>query len=368
MTLKTNRIRHLYRSEFSCFVELAFRALHPNVEYLDHWLNQVLCRALERCFHGDTKRLIINLPPRYLKSFTASIAFPAWVLARRPEAKILCVSGTTGLAITQHLEAKELMTHPRYKAIYPHVRVQEKGRSLRLVGGGSRSGFTATGGITGRGADFTILDDPLPPNSTNDENRRESLNGWFDQNVEQRLDRKSSGVIIVVMQRLHIDDLTAHLMRHEGWELLSFPAIAEKEEKYSPLFGDRILREKGEALNPGLATREQLRETMLSVGAINFMSQYQQKPYPPGKGDFRAGCWSSLREGVEWTPDQPDPILAFMRRPEEDILLHTVFGEGDHPWPDDMRTKMTILEWVKFNEKVMKWQRDMGFEQEDLPT
>ena len=76
---------------------------------------------------------------------------------------------------------------------------------------------------------------------------------------------------------------------------------------------------------------------MHNMRAIPFMSQYQQKPYPKGNGGRRYGTWSSLRKGIPWKVGEPEPIWAFANIAEERILDHTVFGIGEHPWPDDMR-------------------------------
>ena len=70
-------------------------------------------------------------------------------------------------------------------------------------------------------------------------------------NIYQRLNDKTKGVVIVVMQRLHVDDLTGHLLKQEGWELLNLPAIATEDERYPRLYGDRVIRRKGDALHPG---------------------------------------------------------------------------------------------------------------------
>ncbi len=97
-------------------------------------------------------------------------------------------------------------------------------------------------------------------------------------------------------------------------------------------------------LNPAREDRDQLRAAMLRMGAQAFMAQYQQAPYGPGEGGGRRGWYTSLREGVPWTPDQGKPVSCFRSMPQERILLHTLFGEGEHPWPSDMR-HMTLEEW-----------------------
>jgi hypothetical protein len=219
------------------------------------------------------------------------------------------------------------MSHPSYRAVFPHVRWSESSQTIRLAHGGSRGAHVASpgGGITGRGADIIIIDDPLGASHADDDSRREQINRWYDQNIYQRLNDKAKGVVIVVMQRLHIDDLAGHLLKQEGWEHLSLPAIANEDERYPRLYGDQIVRRQGEALHPGLEDRDQYRQMMQDMGAVSFMSQYQQHPYPPGKGRGYHGAITIL-------PKDPRTPLShggmfFSHLSEERILLEKVFGE-----------------------------------------
>ena len=334
-------VMDMYRNDLPSFLEFAFRTLHPNREYLHHWIIEVLGGYLQRCYQGECKRLIINMPPRYLKSMCTSIAFPAWVLAHRPEATFMCITGNRGLVEDHEIWTRDLMTHPRYRALFPHVRLSESDHGIRLIQGGSRNGFMPTRSITGRGADFIIIDDPSPAGLADDRIHFEYVNNWFDQNIYQRLDDKDKGVIIVVMQRLHINDLTGHLLKKEGWELLNLPAIAEEDERHPLPFGNWITRSKDEALHPGIEDWSRLREVMKHISAKAFMAQYQQKPYPPGEGGAHGGWFTYAPPGKEYDSG----FMPFLGRvQEEDLVLGTLFGEEGHPrpyvWPE-----YTIDEW-----------------------
>jgi hypothetical protein len=107
--------------------------------------------------------------------------------------------------------------------------------------------------LTGRGADYIIIDDPLKSDEALSETTRNGVNNWFDHTVYSRLNNKQDGRIIIVTQRLHEDDLVGHLLRQGGWELLKFPAIAEETESHTVenLYGTmRFVRLRGEALHP----------------------------------------------------------------------------------------------------------------------
>jgi hypothetical protein len=249
------------------------------------------------------------------------------------------------------------MSHPKYRALFPHVRITETATKISLPHGGSRSALTPTGALTGRGADLIIIDDPQGAHEADDQAKSTAVRTWYDRNIYQRLDDKEGGVIILVMQRLAQDDLTAHLLDHGGWELLSLPAIATKDEQFLRVFDDHVVRRKGEALNPVREDLDQLRKAMHQMGAQAFMAQYQQEPCPPGEACERANeltddpllprpPYRKLGKGL-FVPapassapmgDLPDPVLwapqpggqeTFLRdQTTHELLLHGGRGGG----------------------------------------
>jgi predicted phage terminase large subunit-like protein len=147
---------------------------------------------------------------------------------------------------------------------------------------------TSVGGaFTGRGADFIIIDDPLKPDEALSETQRNTVNDWFDHTLVSRLNDQRTGCIILIMQRLHEDDLVGHVLAQGGWRLLKFPAIAEENESYeinTPYGLDRFERKIGEALHPARESREELDQRRCVHGEYNFAGQYQQAPAPLGGG------------------------------------------------------------------------------------
>jgi predicted phage terminase large subunit-like protein len=150
--------------------------------------------------------------------------------------------------------------------------------------GGYRLSTSVGGVVTGRGADLIIGDDPMKADDALSEARRQSVNIWYDNTLRSRLNRQDDGAIVVVMQRLHTDDLVAHLQETEHWELVSFPVIAEREEHYelaSPYGRRRIHRPAGEVLHPALLSASVLDGLRRSMTEYNFAAQCQQDPQPP---------------------------------------------------------------------------------------
>jgi predicted phage terminase large subunit-like protein len=250
---------------------------------------------------GGTKRLIVNIPPRHLKSLAASIALPAWLLGHDPRLQIVNATYAQDLSEAFARDCRAVIASAWYRALFPtRLRAARPPlRELITTRGGSRIATSVGGVLTGRGADVILIDDPLKPADAMSESRRGSVNSWFDGTLFSRLNDKTKGSIVIVMQRLHEDDLVGHVLEQEGWEILSFPAIAEADETHDIItpFGPKTFqRGEGEALHPErepLAALERIRAT---IGEANFAGQYQQRPAPAGGGMIREAWFPRFLE------------------------------------------------------------------------
>jgi hypothetical protein len=150
---------------------------------------------------------------------------------------------------------------------------------------GTRMATSVGGVLTGRGADLIILDDPLTPDDALSESRRTAVNEWYENTLLNRLNDKAKGCIIIIMQRLHQDDLVGHVLEQDRWEVLSFPAIAERDEIHiiADIYGTRQFRRRArEALHPERESRATYDTIRRTIGEYNFASQYRQDPAPLG--------------------------------------------------------------------------------------
>jgi phage terminase large subunit-like protein len=152
-----------------------------------------------------------------------------------------------------------------------------------LTARGFRLATSIGGTLTGRGGDTIIIDDPLKPDDALSEAKRTGANNWFTNTLLSRLDDKTTGAIIVVMQRVHMDDMTGFLLgQSDEWTVLSLPAIADSHQTIV-LTGGRIhTRRPGDVLSPKREPREILDALRLQIGSDAFYAQYQQSPVPPG--------------------------------------------------------------------------------------
>jgi predicted phage terminase large subunit-like protein len=237
-----------------------------------------------RC--GEIKRLIINMPPRSLKSIASSVAFPAFVLGHDPTRRIICVSYSTDLAYKHSNDFRAVLTTPWYRTIFPNTLIgpyRDSEIEIELTRRGFRLATSVGGTLTGRGGDIIIIDDPLKPIDAVSDVKRKAVNEWISNTVVSRLDDKRTGVILIVMQRVHLDDLTGFVLgQSEEWTVLSLPAIADQFERI-PLARDEFYhRRPGEVLSPEREPMEVLEQLRLQMGSDLFSAQYQQAPVPPG--------------------------------------------------------------------------------------
>jgi predicted phage terminase large subunit-like protein len=284
----------LLRNDLSTFIERAFVELNPETELAWSKHIEVMAAKLEACRRGEIRRLIVNLPPRSLKSHCVSVAFPAFVLGHNPSAQVICASYGQDLSDKLARDCRTLMASKFYRNVFPKTRLSQDKQSINdfmTTAQGFRMSTSIGGVLTGRGGDIIILDDPLKPDDALSEVRRNAVNNWYDNSLLSRLNNKRTGVIILVMQRLHQDDLVGHVQEQGDWEVLSFPAIAEEDEtfEYETIFGTKhYMRKSGEPLQPEREDLETLARIKRQINEYNFASQYQQNPMPAGGAMVKA--------------------------------------------------------------------------------
>jgi len=279
----------MLRSDFSSFLHRCFLTLNPGMPFLPNWHIDAIAHQLERVRAGEITRLIVNLPPRYLKSQMISVAFPAFLLGRDPRRRIIGISYGTDLASKHASDFRSIVQSSWYRQAFSQMRLARTvDADVYTTKRGFRKATSVSAALTGFGGDCFIIDDPQKPVDAQSETQRNQLNQWFSNTLISRLDNKDTGIIIVVMQRVHLNDLTGYLTENSGgWTVLSLPAIAEVDDSIAIGEGTYHLRRAGEALHPAhesLAALERLRK---DVGSDIFAAQYQQSPVPPGGSMIR---------------------------------------------------------------------------------
>ena len=274
----------ILRRDFGKFLHRCFLWLNPGATFLPNWHIRAIAYQLERIRRGEITRLIINLPPRYLKSITVSVAFPAYLLGLDPQRKIIAISYGDDLSAKHASDFRSVVNSAWFQRAFRKMHIA---RNTELEVMTTRRGFrkatSVMGPLTGLGGDLVIIDDPQKPIDAQSEPRRNSVNQWLSNTLLSRLDNKQTSAIIVVMQRVHMDDLSGYLANSpEKWEVLNLPAIAEEDVSIPIGPNECHHRKAGEALHPAHESIETLRKLQQTLGPDTFDAQYQQSPVPAG--------------------------------------------------------------------------------------
>jgi predicted phage terminase large subunit-like protein len=269
------------RQDLGTFTAKVFSTVSPGHIYLHNWHIDAVTYALTQTHQGNTRRLIVTQPPRSLKSLLASVSFVAWSIGHDPSKRFACVSYSHELAGSFARQFRIVVTSDWYRGLFPTVRLtKDTETECVTTKGGGRFALPVGGSFTGRGGDVIIIDDPIKADDAQSEKARRAVNDWYTTTLSTRLDNKQTGAIILVMQRLHEDDLAGKLLRENGWHHLDLPAIAENDQDILVGPGAVHRRRKGEVLHPARESLALLEEIRREMGSLTFSAQYLQRPVP----------------------------------------------------------------------------------------
>lgn len=285
MALSPNKRSDLY-ADLNAFSRHMFRAKR-NIDMLDNWHQVSICDALEQVLLGNTNRLIINVPPRSGKTEIAVKTFIAWAMGLAPDSEFIHASYSKRLATANAYDIRAMMQHEAYRLVFPWLRLQDDSKAkdeFRTTAGGIVYATGAEGTITGYGASkmrdsfggAIIIDDPHKAGEATSPVMRQSVIDWYQSTIQSRLN-KPDGPIIVIMQRLHEDDLSGWLLgggSGEKWNSLVIPARDESGQSFWP-----------EQFPPEMLDRLELTSPYVFAG------QYMQRPAPLGGGIFKDEWW-----------------------------------------------------------------------------
>ncbi|CAI27848.1 Conserved hypothetical protein [Ehrlichia ruminantium str. Gardel] len=281
--------------DFLSFLKLCFNTASSTNYIINNWHIKVIADRLEAALNGKINRLIINMPPRYAKSLCVSIAWPSWIFGLNPQAKIIVASYSQILSEKLSLDNRYILQSEWYKKLFPHVilsKDQNTKQKFQTLQRGYRFATSVGGSITGEGGDFLIIDDPMNPLQALSKTYRQRVCNWFEQSLMTRLNDRKHSVVVVVMHRLHTEDLTGYLLSkklHNKWHVLSLPAIAEKKHiiysiaypwkfKYKKKVKNILhIRKEGDFLYWKYG-KKYINELKSELGSYAFAAQYQQNP------------------------------------------------------------------------------------------
>lgn len=336
----------------------AWRTFDP-ATYVHNWHIDALADHLTGVTRGHIKRLCITEPPRTMKSSMVCCSWPPWIWSQ-PSAKRGPLSGPhvkfigtaydpKKLAIRDASKSRRIIDSPWYQDRWGdrfHILKDRDTSSMyENSAGGFRFSTSIGGGLTGEGGDILVVDDPINAKKANWDSAREAVNTWWDETVPTRLNDLQTGAFVIIMQRLHEDDLVGHVLtKEDDWVHLNlpmefdpaldtrtwFPGYSE-EEGDEPLFEDPR-KEAGELLWPERFPEDVVDKLKTSLGPYAAAAQLQQSPTPRGGGIISRDWWQVYdndaymqSQGAEFT----DGVLHFPRCSLLIGSIDTAYGEKD---------------------------------------
>ena len=268
-----NDIDNLLRNDFLSFARKALRKLDGTILSDDPYLDY-LASKLTAFADGEINRQIVNAPPRHLKSQLGTVCLTAWILAHRPNEKIIVLAGSARLAEKLARTIRAILQAKWYRNIFP-TRIK-KGHSeatnFATTDGGEVFAASIHANITGRGGHVIIVDDPHDTDDADKPHRLAKAIKRFNKNVRSRLNNQRTGRILVIAHRVSEADLSAHLLARGGWQHVVLPFLATRDETYKT-DGGIWRRCKDELLRADAADEERIAELKQTD---NFDMLYQQ--------------------------------------------------------------------------------------------
>jgi len=299
------------KNNLAPFIKYVFEVVDPGTLYKHNWHIDLISEYLEAVTVGEIKRLILNIPPRSLKSICVSIAWVAWLLGRNPSEKILC--GSYSLALSQDLsvDCRTVIESPWYQLLFGDTILspaQNTKSKFETTKQGHRIATSVGGSITGEGGNVKILDDPMDPEGAASDAERDQSNRWVSQTWSGRTNDPATVKDVVVMQRLHSVDTTGFLLKKGGWTHVKVPQEAVKKTiVIFPRSGRELIREPGDLLHANRITREANEAIKIDLGSYGYSAQQQQNPVPVGGGRIKIDWFGRYDKVLK--PEDYDQIV-----------------------------------------------------------
>jgi predicted phage terminase large subunit-like protein len=281
-----------FSSDFRLFVRHAWPVIEPVTPFVAGWHIDAICDHLQAAAAGEITRLLINIPPRHMKSIATSVMFPAWYWTFAPHTRFLTASYGANLAERDAIKSRDLLRSRWYQDRWPQVELKgDVNRTNRYEN--TQTGYrlaTSVGGeATGEGGNVIIIDDPHKLEEAHSDSARNRVLDWHDGTIASRFNDPKTGIEIVIMQRLHEQDLAGHLLERGGYTHLCLPARYERSHPFR--WPEDPRRREGELLWPEHIPEQAAIEIERTMGSFRAAGQLQQRPAAAEGGLLKRAWW-----------------------------------------------------------------------------
>lgn len=345
------------------FVASAWHIIEPTNVFTPGWHIDAICEHLEAVTAGEIRNLIINIPPRHMKSLAVSVFWPTWLWIRNPGFRWLFSSYAQSLSTRDSLKCRRLIESPWYQRNWGHVYQLADDQNLKMRFDNDKAGYriaTSVGGsATGEGGDAVVVDDPHNVLETHSDAKRESVLVWWDEVMSTRLNDPHTGAKVIVMQRVHERDLTGHVLERSDYEHLCLPAEYEATTYVTGIGWADPRTESGELLWPERFSQDEIDGLKRDLGSFAVSGQLQQRPSPATGGLIKRAWWQYYGH----PPAEFDEVIqswdmAFKDTKASDYVVGQVWGRlGANTYLlDQVRDRMSFPETlVAFKSLTAKW-------------
>jgi predicted phage terminase large subunit-like protein len=294
--------RELSKRKFYNFIEILWPEIDPD-PFIPAWYIGAMAEHLQAVYENEISNLVINIPPGMAKSLLSSVLFPAWTWVREPTNSLLCSTKDNGNLKRDSFKFFNLVSSTKYQQLFPHVKIGHTGKSsedgkkkisedykdIQNLAKGFRRALTTGSTTTGARGKITILDDPNDRSDIHSKVKRDATNDYVFKTLATRNFSKRGGSMIIVMQRLHEEDV-AGMAIEKGFDLLKLPMEANGTSRFS-IPGKKDPRLDGEFLNPKLFDQKSKQDMIKKISLTEYTGQYQQEPSTQGGNIFLREDW-----------------------------------------------------------------------------
>ena len=364
--------KKLCEMSFYEFFKAAWIVVEPAVPLSTNWHHKYICDTLqEECERiiaqkPKTKDIIINVPFRSTKSLIVTVMFPVWAWIKSPKLRFITSSYSATLSIELATKSRDIIFSDWFKKRWGDVFHIKKDQNLKERYENNHIGMrraTSVGGtVTGQGGDFLIVDDPLSPQMANSATERDNANEWYRTTFYSRLNQADIGVRIIIMQRVHEDDLSGFLLDREtrlNYKHICIPAT-NTDGNIKPKSLEKFYNK-----DTGLFWEDRFSQKVLddyknALGTYGYAGQLQQTPTPLDSGMIHRDWFriDRFRKDEAIVNFIIDPAYTANQKNDPSALLAYTYTENKWQIVDCVNVRKEFPELVKF---IPEWVQKNGY-------
>jgi predicted phage terminase large subunit-like protein len=292
-------------NSLAAFARVTWQLVEPNDTYVHNWHIDAMAEHLEAVYRKEIRNLIINVPPRHMKSLMVSVLFPSWVWSTEPGSRWLNSSYAQDLSLRDALKMRRIVESKWYREFFivdwQLSDDQNKKEKFENTRGGYRISTGVGGKATGEGGDYICVDDPHNASEANSAASRKTVREWWKGTMSSRSMDPKTVRKIVIMQRLHEEDLCGMLLEQDNWESLILPTEYDGKRSKTSVQWEDPRKQRGELLWPARLGKGELAEAKKELGSKQFVGQHQQRPAPEGGKIIKREWWRYWKvRPTEW--------------------------------------------------------------------